>query len=212
MWWVDGLVVQANFSAEDAAVSKVQLQGWELEGSGNVTFASPINPLAGVGIDVVVAGAYRAHFSEPVVVARPIIGGGSLFEYPEAGSTIELSSGDTVTYPLGTKTDVLNVHEETRMHFKTILVYEGDPSPENLTAEGDFRTRVDGDGELPIPLADYETDVVNISLSYVHPIPGIPFPPADSQYRSFVLGPVASTLAGGGPDEGFAVWISFTLG
>jgi hypothetical protein len=201
-----GSISLERYDADDLTVSKSQMQGWELDGSQSITFSDPITPVSGVAIDVVVFGAYRATFSEPVVVTRLYPGGGGPIEYPDANTLIELGSGDSVTYQIGVKNEVANPFSTKTLKFKTVLFYEGDPSPENLMAGGNYRTRVDGDGTLPKALNEYSTPEVAIMITYASIIPGHPFP-GDGTYADVVLGPVASTLIGGSPDEGFVVWI-----
>jgi hypothetical protein len=59
-WVTEGLIVRANLSGEDLAVSNVQMQGWELDRLGHITFGEPANPVTGVGVDIVTSGAYLA--------------------------------------------------------------------------------------------------------------------------------------------------------
>jgi hypothetical protein len=187
------------------------MQGWEIDSAERVAFSTdPANLVTGVGVDVVVSGAYRATFDGPVVVTRPVAGGDSTYFYPDAGAAVELSRGDSVSYQLGTKTEVVNPLEVTTLQFKSILFYEGDPTPENLVLDGNYRARLDGgeSAELSVPISEFDT----VQLTYIHLLPGHPFPPEGTNWATPVLGPIASTLVGGGPDEGFVVWVGNGLG
>jgi hypothetical protein len=214
-----GTIVRANVSDDPLAASRVQMQGWEIDGSGVVNFAAPANPISGVAIDSVVFGAYQATFSVPVVVTRLYPGGGWAYEYPEANMMIELGSGDSVSYQVGTKTEVRNPFAAKTLKFKSVLFYEGDPSPENLQPDGEYRVRVDGDATLPKALSEYDTygtGEINVWITYSTVLPGYPFPPEWDQLSTgridYVLGPVASTLVLGSPEEGFVVWLVQSMG
>ena len=206
-----GMVVPGKVQADALDVTKAQLQGWEVDGAETVSFSAPKSALTGMAVDVVVVGAYQATFSVPVAVARAYPGGNYSWEYPDAGTVIELSRGDSVTYQIGTKTEVRNAFEAETLKFKTILFYEGDPSPENTAGGGGFRARIDGDGTLPKPLGELGSPEVHVQLSYVTLAEG-EAPPTGTRFITPVFGPVASTQALGGPNEGFVVWVSTNAG
>jgi hypothetical protein len=202
-----GMFDPKSVPGEALAVTKAQLQGWELDGSETVQFSTPVEPVLGVAVDVVIMGAYRATFSAPVSVFRAYPGGGGTWQYPDSGTAIELSRGDSVSYQIGTKTEVENPFTATTLKFKTILFYDGNSSPENLMADGNFRIRVDGNGTLTEPLAELGAPEISVRLGYISPMPGMELPSATRFYTP-VIGPVASTQALGGSNEGFVVWVS----
>jgi len=193
--------------AEALNVTKAQLQGWEVEGSGTVAFSAPHNPVTGVAVDVVVMGAYRATFSAPVAVYRAYPGGGGAWQYPEAGAQIELSRGDSVSYQIGTKTELENPFNGWTLKFKTALFYDGDPSPGNFGAAGNVQVHIDGDGTLPKPLAELGAPEISVEISYAT-LPEVGTPIRGTSFLTPVIGPVASTQVLGGPNEGFVVWVS----
>ena len=202
-----GMFDPSRLPAEALDVTKAQLQGWEVEGSGTITFSAPHNPVKGVAVDVVVMGAYRATFSAPVAVARTYPGGGNAWQYPEAGAQIELSRGDSVSYQIGTKTELENPFNGLTLKFKTALFYDGDPSAGNFGAAGNVQVRVDGDGTLPKPLAELGAPEVSVEISYAT-LPEVGAPISGTRFLTPVIGPVASTQVLGGPNEGFVVWVS----
>jgi len=205
------IIVPANLPDEALKVSKVQMQGWEVPGSETVTFTEPINPVTGVAIDVVVGGAYQATFSAPVVVSRPSPEGTTFFQYPEAGSSVELSRGDSVTYEIGTRREVKNRFSATAIQLKTILFYEGDASPENTLGGGQYQAKTEGDGTLPMALSDYSGSGVTVTLTYVHVPPDDSFSP-HMPNMSAVLGPVGNIEPQDNPNDGFVVWLSASRG
>ncbi|HET7055720.1 MAG TPA: hypothetical protein VFI12_04605 [Thermomicrobiales bacterium] len=202
-----GMFDPSRLPAEALDVTKAQLQGWEVEGSGTVTFSAPHNPVTGVAVDVVVMGAYRAKFSAPVTVYRAYPGSGGVWLYPEAGAQIELSRGDSVSYQIGTKTELENPFNAWTLKFKTALFYDGDPSPGNFGAAGNVQVRIDGDGTLPKPLAELGAPEISVEISYAT-LPEVGAPISGTTFLTPVIGPVASTQVLGGPNEGFVVWVS----
>jgi hypothetical protein len=202
-----GMFDPSRLPAEALAVTKAQLQGWEVEGSGKVAFSAPHYPVSGVAVDVVVMGAYRATFSAPVTVYRVYPGGGGTFQFPEAVAQIELIRGDSVSYQIGTKTEMENPFHSWTLKFKTALFYDGDPSPGNIGAAGNVQVRVDGDGTLPKPLAELGAPEISVEISYAT-LPDVGAPISGTTFLTPVIGPVASTQALGGTNEGFVVWVS----
>jgi hypothetical protein len=208
-WIGQGMITTQGLTAAQRSVNKVQMQGWEIDAGEQVTITQGTDPVVGIGADIVISGAYTATFSAQVLVSRPTPGGGTYFQRFDANAQVELSRGDMVTYALGTKQSLGNALTSTMLQFKSILFSDGDVSPESLGFSGNFRSRIDGDGALPANTWDHADDGISVLVTYQNK--GIPAPPEDADI-GLVLGPVASTLAGGGPDEGFAVWVSWAMG
>lgn len=199
--------ILGDFPAEDLAVTKVQMQRWQIGGGQAVAFKEPMTQLDGIGLDVVINGAYTARFSGPVTVTDDQSRIRGLYTYVPINTFIELVTGDVVTYELGTKLEIRNPLAETLLQFKTIQFYDGSPTPENVVASGgDFRAVVDGNGSLPQPINAYGEGGMQIVLSYSQIIPGYPFPPEWLQQEVIILGPVDPV---GGPTgtEGFILWV-----
>lgn len=200
-----GLVDAPNFPSEDFDVSQVQMQRWQIEHLQSLTFTAPVTPLTGIGMDVVINGAYTATFSGPVTVMDDQSGIRGLPQYFPANTVVELVSGDSVAYELGTKLEIRNPLASSLLQFKTILFHDGDPSPANLGAAGDVRMMIDGDGVLPKLLSAYSPSGAGVVLTYSQILEGHPFPPESKTY-ALVLGPV-DPVNGPAGTEGFILWV-----
>jgi hypothetical protein len=202
-----GLIVGASFSEEVLAVTNVQMQGWKLAAGEEVQFADQGRETKGVGVDVVVNGAYAATFSTEVTVSRPIPGGGGgQFEYPGAHELVELSRGDAVTYQIGTRIDVQNKFQSQALEFQSILFYAGDPPVENRAATSRFESHVDGDSTLAEPLDHYASPDITVLITFLRQGCAVP---QDTDTLHRVLGPVPTTIyTGEAPGLGFIVWLS----
>ena len=200
-----GLIDAPNFPSEDFDVSQVQMQRWQIEGLQTLTFTPPVTPLTGIGMDVVINGAYTATFSGPVAVIDDQSRIRGLARYLPANTVVELVSGDSVAYELGTKLEIRNPLASSLLQFKTILFHDGDPSPANLCASGDVRMMIDGDGVLPKLLSAYSPSGAGVVLTYSQILEGYPFPPKSETY-ALVLGPV-DPVNGPAGTEGFILWM-----
>ena len=196
--------LNGTYSTAARAVSKAQMQSWEIAGSQRLTFAPPRTPVVGIGVDFVIDGVYVGTFSTEVTVtddagpyARP-------YASVPAGTPVELESGDIVTYELGTKLGLANPLASSPLLIKSVVFFDGDPSPVNLVESGEYTARVDGDGALPKSIDQYGDRQPGIIINYVYIDEGYPFPPAGSK-KSVVLGPV-DPLDGPVGTEGFVVW------
>lgn len=205
---VDGEI----FSPDVLDASLVTMQGWEVAAGETVTWLADPNPLTGIATDMVLEGAYAATFSEPVMVNRPDAFGSSI-TYPEAGETVELSRGDTVSFELGTRVELSNPLATLPLRFKSVVVHAqpeedtGEPGTgqpvEGLPSGGDVRINTDGTGTLPQPLGDYPNRVLSLALMYIQVQPGFPLPePTD--HGQIVVGPVDPIQPE--IEEGYIVW------
>lgn len=203
-----GLIVGSALPGANLDVTRVQLWRFQVEAGRQIEYDTSVEPVVGVGMDMVINGAYAAQFDGPVVVARNQAGIRVLSEYPAAGVDVELVRGDVVTYGLGTKRYVRNVLSTSILQFKTVLFYDGTPFPDTLltdtNSESDWSATVDGEGTLPNPLAGYRNQKVSIVLTYSVLYEGIPFPP-DTKLGSVILGPV-DPVNGPVGTEGFVLW------
>ena len=207
-----------SFSADDLHVASVQMQRWQIVGGHTVAFTAPVEPLAGVGIDMVMNGAYTATFSAPTLVFDDQLRIRGLYHYLPANTSVQLESGDSVTYELGTKREVTNPFETLEgslLQFKTILFYDGNPDPSNLGAatgvdDGSFGWTLDGDGRLPKPLDQYGQSGADVTLAYTLIFGDFPFPPPGYEDR-VVIGPV-DPVSGPAQTEGFVLWVSDGMG
>jgi hypothetical protein len=205
-WIGAGLITGASIPEEDLSVTNIQMQGWELEGGDQVTFSDIGRALRGVGVDVVINGAYVATFSTQVTVSRPVLGGGGRFDYVDANVVVELSRGDVVTYQLGTRIEVQNQFQSQALEFQSILFYAGDPPVENRAATSRFESHVDGDSTLAEPLNHYASPDITVLITFLRQGCAVP---QDTDTLHRVLGPVPTTIyTGEAPGLGFIVWLS----
>lgn len=196
--------ILGDFPAEDLAVTKVQMQRWQIGGGQAVTFKEPMTQLDGIGMDVVINGAYTATFSAPVTIADDQSRIRGLYTYAPANEVVELVTGDVVIYELGTKIEVSNPFLHSLLQFKSVVIHDGDAFQANLGSPEQVRMTVDGDGALPKPISDYAPSGLQLFLTYSQILPGSPFPP-DTDIGVIVLGPV-DPVSGPVGTEGFILW------
>lgn len=202
-----GVAGDGAFSAEDLAVSQVQMQRWQIAGGQTAAFSTPADTITGIGMDIVINGAYTARFSGPATLADNQSGIRGLYTYLPANTDVELTAGDVVTYELGTKLEITNPFQTSLLQFKTVLFYDGDPSVIDLEATGEAaRMIVDGDGVLPQSVANYAPSGMNVMLTYSQLLDGYPFPP-ESTSHTVIIGPV-DPVNGPVGKEGFILWVS----
>lgn len=194
-----------------AGITEFEMQGWTVEPGQTVSLSSASStPVPGIGVDIVTAGAYAATFSGPVTVSRtgPLV---TFYEYPSAGTRVELSKGDAVSYAFGTRTEIVNPLETQPLTFKSLAFASvpaasaATPQPSGIqSVEGDARVVVDGRGTLPQALDEYDNGDMQIWLTYSQLDPARPFPPTIDS-GAVVLGPVDPQY---GPEgtEGYIVW------
>lgn len=196
-------------SARD--VRQVQLQGWAIAPGGSLVGAEPGDAARGVVIDVVLSGAYVATFDVPVIVSP---GGvtNDVIQYLDAGTTVELVRGDSVSYQLGGLVEVRNPLSGQRVEFKRAVIYEGDVSAFSATAQG-VTTRVETDGVLPLPLREYELygNEVRVELWYLQVHEESYPPPYWQSDATLLLGPVDPQRGPAG-SEGFVLVIQESAG
>lgn len=201
---IASLGVYGEFSAEDLAVTRVQMQRWQIAGGQSIEFTTPVTELTGIGMDVVINGAYTATFSAPVTIADDQSRIRGLYTYAPANEVVELVTGDVVIYELGTKIEVSNPFLHSLLQFKSVVIHDGDAFQANLGSPEQVRMTVDGDGALPKPISDYAPSGLQLFLTYSQIWPGSPFPP-DTDIGVIVLGPV-DPVSGPVGTEGFILW------
>jgi len=208
-WRVEGngLLPLDQYADARTAVSNVQMQGWEVDPGKTVPFVTDNSAVSGFALDFVVGGAYQGVFSTQVTISRS----GGIYEYPAAGTMIELARGDTVSYAIGAKEQMTNPLNAIVLKVKTVVVF-ADVGPGQQGATGSFRYRIDGEGTLPKPLTEF-TGSAAFQLSYSNLALDPKYLQAQGGAHSWwVLGPVASRLVGGNPGSGFILWVSQPLG
>ncbi|HRA47955.1 MAG TPA: hypothetical protein PK819_07805 [Thermomicrobiales bacterium] len=191
-----------QYSPEQLSASEVQMQGWEVDPGIQVPFVADGLQTQGAAVDIVVGGAYQGQFDAKVTVVR--VGGAN--EYPEPNTPIELARGDSVSYPIGTKVSMMNPLTSIVLKVKTVVIFAGaDPGQQGAT--GEYRFRVDSNGSLPKPMADFENEVsFRLTYSYQQLSPEY-LQSQGTKYSWWVLGPNASRLVGGSPGSGFILWV-----
>jgi hypothetical protein len=196
---IDGDVLGTGSSSETG----VRMEGWELDGGKGLSFREGPPSERGMGIDLIVSGAYSAKFSQGVIVSRPMPGGGKAVEYPAANTVVELSRGDAVVYVLGTKMEMGNPLARTVLVLKSIVISDGNSTQDSYVTSGDYRYHLDGTGRLPQALSEMPSHNLTIALTYV---PKGMWAPSEDLKTRVVLGPVASMQAEQQGSEGFVVW------
>jgi hypothetical protein len=187
----------------------VELQGWALTAGASIAGVQNTNSTHGVVVDFVLSGSYVAKFNVPVLVSRAAIDGGAFFfEYPTAGTTVELGRGDSVAYELGGLAELYSPLNVQRLEFKRAVIYEGDISAFSKTADG-ATTRVEGDTTTPEAIGSYQPNAT-IALWYVHVPQGVSFPPTQFADDT-IIGPV-DPQRGPASEEGFVLEIEPTKG
>lgn len=208
----NGLIAGGLHPSSALDVSLVTMLSWEIDPGNGATFPSDDGFPAGIGMDIVIGGIYAATFSGPVTVTRPTGvdgagGNGMTHEYPVAGSLIELSHGDAVSYELGSPVEIRNPLETQVLRFKRLLFHSemigldiGDP------VEGVFRVVADGESRMRTMLSDRPQKEFQILLTYVQIDPAYPLNRSNT-VASVILGPVAPQFGGAPETQGYVVWI-----
>lgn len=208
----NGLIAGGLHPSSALDVSLVTMLSWEIDPGNGATFPSDDGFPAGIGMDIVIGGTYAATFSGPVTVTRPTGvdgagGNGMTHEYPVAGSLIELSHGDAVSYELGSPVEIRNPLETQVLRFKRLLFHSemigldiGDP------VEGVFRVVADGESRMRTMLSDRPQKEFQILLTYVQIDPAYPLNRSNA-VASVILGPVAPQFGGAPETQGYVVWI-----
>ncbi len=172
-------VVTGGFEAGDY---QMQLQSWSLQ--ANASLANQLLETAtGAVVDFVTDGTYSATFSEPVRVGKKGYQG-TRFSTIEPGQPVELVSGDSVTYPLGSLVELRNPLTSREVEFKRGVIYRGEISNEEFPADG-VHMKVEGDSTLSGQAIANHPEL-SLMLTYVQFIPGVEYAP--SQLTS--IGPV----------------------
>jgi hypothetical protein len=202
-----GGIWSPNLSDAAREARQVQLQGWAVAPGSTITGIDGSSETTGVVVDVVLSGIYVATFDVPVVVNLGGITEG-MIQYLDPGTTVELGSGDAVTYQLGGLTDLHNPLSVRRLEFKRAVVYEGDISAFSTTTDG-VTTRVEGDNTLPQAIGSFRSEAI-VQLWYIHVLPGTTFPPTQFADDT-IIGPVDSQR-GPASSEGFVLVIGPSAG
>lgn len=213
--------------ASDVAVSRVQLQGWQVDPNGSVERILPNPAPAGIMIDFVLTGSYVGTFDVPVSISRPNRVLGSERTDVPAGSLLELVSGDTVAYPVGRQTSLRNPATTRPLTFKRAIFADDEaafapngtastvPNPgvtvKRVIGTTGWTMTVDGDSTLPKPLNETSAYEAGITLQYVWEVPGAPFPPTRIGrygYDIVAIGPVDPVSAlDGDPQQGYILMV-----
>lgn len=143
---------------------QVEIQGWAITAGNTYTGVEDDTAAQGAVTDFVLSGAYSATFTVPVVVNH---GGYTdrFYEYLDAGETVELVRGDSVSYQLGGLVEIHNPLSVQRLEFKRAVIYDGDISAYSATSEG-ITTRSEGKTAL-LPPENPSDAELNIELYYL---------------------------------------------
>lgn len=192
-----------------------EMQGLTVDPGKTISADPSAGSSTGISVDVVVDGAYAATFDGPVTVSRPGLLD-TTFEYPAAGTRVELSKGEAVSYASGSRTEITNMLHTRPLLIKSVVL----TAPEASDAADDAAATpaagpavpggsvtMDGQGKLPASIDAYPNRELTITLTYAQIIPEAPFPPVVDR-GAVVLGPVAPTTNPATPEfpEGFIVW------
>jgi len=195
-------------------VTEMEMSAWSINPGQRAVFPVWTNPPAGMGMDIVIDGAYAATFSGAVVVAR-MGHGGTNIDYPVAGDLVELTVGDSVSYALGTRGDVSNPLATRTLEFKSLEFFSwaitpgATPDPASSQAiQGSYSMVLDGAVSLPQSLDAYPNRELTIYLTFGSAVSSLS--PAPDEADGFLLGPVTSQSNTEG-SGGFIVW-AVTLG
>lgn len=200
-----------NLEESALEARQVQLQGWAIAPGASLAGADEGDAATGVVVDVVLSGAYVATFDVPVVVARGAVTNDlNQVEYLEAGATVELGRGDSVSYQLGGLAEIHNPLNSQRIEFKRAVIYEGDISAFSATADG-ITTRVEADAVLAEPIGSNSSNSneTRVEFWYLHIRRGAAFPPPLWEGAT-VIGPVDPQRGPEGTD-GFVLVIGNTI-
>jgi len=181
---------------------QVEIQGWAITAGNTYTGVEDDAAAQGAATDFVLSGAYSATFTVPVVVNH----GGYTdrhYEYLDAGETVELTRGDSVSYQLGGLVEIHNPLSVQRLEFKRAVIYAGDISAYSVTSEG-VTTRAEGKTVLLTPENPAGPEL-SIELYYIFKPDGTTLLPPQWDGLT-IIGPVDPQSAPEGVD-GFALVI-----
>jgi hypothetical protein len=202
-----GFINKPDLSSDDLAATQVQLQDWAVDPGATIELPAAANgSVKGAVVDIVLEGVYVVTIDGPAVANRNSVPSGIPVQYLQAGTTVELSRGDVISYPTGRARTIRNPLSTTLLHFKSAVFYGGDAAltrPKPLP--GNLHVRVDGDGMLPFSLAKYPNNEVAVALDYVELDPDAPLLDEPGTYRC-VIGPV-DPRAGFEGIAGYALWV-----
>ena len=207
--WLDSDLLQGrNLSLYRWSLGSQVIESSGFETADNVGFA----------VDIVERGAYRATFTADVVVYRSEVSEvpgadgfyRSLFDRA-AGEVVELSRGDSVTYPLGTRDTVQSAFEgpDSELYVSTIVLAESDqtvlPLESGATLVGSSLLPM----SLPEMMGGQVTDIAFFKLLFSE-IRGEPTFPETSQFGDLLLGPIYSSA--GRPEFAYMIWVQYSRG
>jgi hypothetical protein len=199
-----------NFSTGELSESpaqNVEIQGWAITPGNTLNGVQANESTRGVVIDFVLDGAYSATYSVPVTVVHAWFGVG-YYDYVDAGVTVELTRGDTVSYSLGGLVAVHNPLSVQRLEFKRAVIYDGNIDAFSTTSDG-VTTRKEGDTTMYVDDSS-SNGGLTASLYYIQNLYGTEgFPPVWASLTT--IGPVDPQNGPEGAD-GFELVIEPTRG
>ncbi|CAN5370304.1 hypothetical protein BH09CHL1_BH09CHL1_31360 [soil metagenome] len=169
-----------------AEAREVQLQNWVIFPEMTFSGVAADESVTGSVADVVLSGTYVATFSVPVMISRNEFTH-SPVEYLDAGATVELGRGDTVSYQLGGLIEIRNVLSTLQLEFKRAVIYTGDISRFSAVSDG-ITTEAQGDTTLPEAVGVGQGQIT-INFWYVSVETDISFPPRQ-WVGDAIIGPV----------------------
>lgn len=205
--WV---VSSASFEMSDLpeSANQVQMQDWQIEPDGSVTYKTDVGGTQGVAIDLMTVGAAVSYFNMPVTVFESdLSGSASNITTVEANQPVRLVQGNSVSYPIGSKISTANMLESRYARFKTVLIADRQMSIDEFVDDGEYIAYVDGAGIMPEPTDIAGQTWYSVQLTFTRDSVPEDFPNAYEIAHGYVLGPV-----GPGPEEGlsgfgFILWI-----
>jgi hypothetical protein len=208
----NGFINKRDLSAADLVASNVQLQDWSVEPGARVELAGDATSgVHGGVVDFVVQGVYVVTVDGPAVISRARLPWQGNVEYVTPGTVAELAQGDSISYPAGRARTIANPLSTVTLRVKSAVFSTSDAA---LTRPADpqpagVRVEVNGEGVLPRPLADYQSNEVNVMLDYIQVWEGIPLP--EVRYgQQRVIGPVDPEQPE--IEEGYVLWVGESRG
>ncbi|MGH2532876.1 MAG: hypothetical protein ACRDJW_11310, partial [Thermomicrobiales bacterium] len=97
-----GFINKDDYVDADLVAADVQLQAWAVDpGASFQLSADATRGIHGAVVDVVLDGIYVVSIDAPAVISRNNDPVRRFIEYVQAGTTVELGRGDTISYPAG---------------------------------------------------------------------------------------------------------------